>query len=136
MSVSIHPEGQPPGNAQPRQQQADPPAPAQPASRNASLFYVTDANGRSIGWKRLNALEDFELVELAGARNAENGQWMAVASIAYSVREIDGEAVGRPTSMMQVKGMIQRLDTVGLQAIANALAEMAAATESIERAKN
>lgn len=136
MSVLVHPEGQPPGNAQPRQQQADQPAPAQPASRNASLLYVTDANGRSIGWKRLNALEDFELVELAGARNAENGQWMAVASIAYSVREIDGEAVGRPTSMMQVKGMIQRLDTVGLQAIANALAEMAAATESIERAKN
>lgn len=142
MQVTVHPPGYDP-LAQPQPVAAPSPA-AQPAPQSMpvqrpaqpGLNYTQDSQGRTIGWKRMSALDDFELIELAGSANADNPAWLAVASLAFSVREIDGEPVSRPASKAALKAMIGRLDTAGLQAVADVLSADAEAQRGVERAGN
>jgi hypothetical protein len=142
-SVTVHPPGEIP-NAQPAAPAAPPapasaPQPSAPAPGKAATRYVTDANGRQIGWRRLNALEDFDLTEIAGSQNAGNEEWMLRASIAFGVREIDGETVSRPTSKQQLRALVARLDDAGMAAVLALVGEMMsgdAGSEGIDRAKN
>ena len=118
MTITVHPPGQPP---QPATAPAEPAAttetPSQAIVRAATeMRYVTDRKGRRIGWRALNALEDFDLVEIAGENN-NNAHWMIRASIAFSIREIDGEPVSRPLNKTHIRAMIQRLGAEGMDAI-------------------
>ena len=139
-NVTIHPPGHdafaaqqmPPAPSVPPQPSAAP-VPRQPGN---ALQYVRDSTGRTIGWRRLSALDDFELLEVAGGVNADNAQWMAVASLAFVVREIDGDPVSRPSTKAQLKALIARLETPGLQAVANMLSAQAEAEAGVERAAN
>ena len=82
------------------------------------LAHVTDARGRRLGLKRINALDRLHLFECVGAVNAQNEPYMGYAALAYSVREIDGEAVAKPTKLMHLEALVQRLDDDGLNAVA------------------
>lgn len=150
VNVTLHPEGAPP-----IQQQAPPPpaapAPAAPVQTPTQrvvqaaqqVRHVETSDGRRVGWRRLDALEDFDLVMLLGQQSG-NDELMYRASIAYGVREIDGQAVRAPATMNELRFLIKRLGSSGMQAVidllrADALAEMAAAegaTEGGDRAKN
>lgn len=127
MSVTIHPPGEvpqgQPGPQPSKHQTVETPTQSVVNAAN-EMRYVTDAQGRRIGWRKLNALEDFDLVEIAGDNN-NNANWMFRASIAFSIREIDGEAVSRPLKKDHIRAMISRLGTDGMSAITEQiLAEM------------
>lgn len=104
------------------------------------IRYATDVRGRRIGWRRINALEDFDLCEIAGGDNAANEAWMLRATIAYGVREIDGEPISRPTSKMQLRALVHRLDDDGMAAVLSLLGpqqgEDPAPNAELDRAKN
>lgn len=135
-SVTLHPPG-----AVPAETHA--PAPETPTQRVVkaanALRYVTDEQGRTIGWRKLNALEDFDLTEIAGA-NAGNQEWMLRATIAFGVREIDGDPVSRPANKNQLRAMVARLDDAGMSAILGMFSGGAGGDESeqdeMDRAKN
>src|SRR5687768_8062750 len=97
-NVILHPPGTP---AEPTLPSAEP---ARPAPKPSSqVMYCTDETGRQIGWRKLNALEDFDLTEIAGPTNVANDEWMLRASVAFGVREIDGEPVSRPANKNQLR---------------------------------
>lgn len=84
---------------------------------------VTDSRGRAIGIKRLNALDRMRLFETIGGANANNEAYLGYATLAYHAVSIDGEHVSRPSSKLQLEGLVSRLDDDGIQAIALAVAE-------------
>lgn len=138
--VTLHPPGAAPDAAPstPTQAPAAPPAGSPPASPSQQVvqaanktIYVTDALGRRIGWRKLNALEDFDLTEIAG-QNETNFGWMVRATAAFGVREIDGEPVPRPTNKTQLRAMVARLDDAGMDAILNIFREEAEAKAQAE----
>lgn len=149
VNVTLHPPGETPGPQQPAPAQA--PAPQAPAAPRAvetpsqsvvraanALTYVTDEQGRQIGWRKLSALDDFDLCEIAGG-NASNREWMMRASLAFSVREINGEQIARPATKAQLRALVARLDDAGMVAVGQSVygpIEDAAADEDLDRAKN
>lgn len=136
--VTIHPPGDVPQQPRPRQA---PETPTQQAVRQANaLNYVTDETGRTIGWAKLDALADFDLCEIA-AGNAGNQQWMMRATLAYSVREIDGDAVPRPNNKQQLRALVARLGDAGMVAVGQSVFGSGDPAEAdmpdeTERAKN
>lgn len=119
------------------------PHPALPRDGSASqrivnaanaLEYVTDERGRRIGWRKLDALEDFDLAELAGAQNVGNAKWMLYAMVAFSVREIDGQMMSRPGSKTDLRARIKLLGSEGLNAILDRLMPAQAADPAEDEA--
>ncbi len=86
-----------------------------------ALEHVSDSKGRSLGWRKLDALEEFDLSELAGANNVGTAQWMMFAMIAFSVREIDGQAMPRPGTKNDLRARVKLLGAEGLNAIVQRL---------------
>lgn len=124
MNVTLHGPGTvPPASDTPA---APPTAPqALPATQTPSeqvalaanvIRYVTDASGRTIGWRALSALEDFDLSEISGG-NSTNQDWMMYATIAFGVRQIDQEQVARPINKNQLRAMVARLGHPGIAAV-------------------
>lgn len=137
--VTIHPPGDmPQALTQHAAETAPAPRPA-PQPAKPGIRYATDAQGRQIGWRKLNALEDFDLTEMAGAASG-NEEWMLRASLAFGVREIDGEAVSRPTSKNQLRALVARLDDDGMAAVlaivSDVMKDAGAQSGDVERAKN
>lgn len=131
--VTLHQPGAEPAPS------AQAPAPAASPSQQAvqtanQIRYVTDSTGRRIGWRRLNALEDFDLTEIAG-QNESNTGWMIRATAAFGVREIDGEPVPRPTTKTQLRAMVARLDDAGMNAILDMFREEAEAADAAAEAE-
>lgn len=113
-----------PTGATPAATPAAAPRAAQTASQRIiaaanELQYVTDATGRVLGWRKLDALDDFDLAEIAGARNVGNPQWMVFATIAFAVRTIDGKPLARPTTKDQLRARIKLLGAHGIDAVYN-----------------
>ncbi len=79
---------------------------------------VTLPDGRTMHYRQLRTLERMDLNALAGPQNAVNLAWMADASLAFSVTRIDGEAVAKPTSIMQLRALIQRIGDDAMEALA------------------
>ena len=97
---------------------------------------MVDSKGRRIVWRRLSALEDFDLSEIAGA-NTSNPDWMARATLAFGTREIDGEPIGRPTNKNHIRALIGRLEEEGLTAIIEGIGDLTSeASSEADRAKN
>jgi hypothetical protein len=97
----------------------------------------TDARGRIIKVRRLNALQAYRLSKAIGADSASNEVTMNFATLASSVCEIDGEAVDFPVTERQVEALIQKLDFEGMAAINAGLSKLAGDAEgAIEAAKN
>jgi hypothetical protein len=110
---------------------------AQIVRQAAEVEKVTDASGRVIGIRRLNALENMRLASLAGPADVQNPVWMLYAMCAYSVIDIDGELIAKPGSKAQIEALVHRLDSDGIGAIIQAVApEMQDALGEAERAKN
>lgn len=130
-SVTVHPPGyDPAATAQASQVPAAPaPVPAprgeSPSQRIVSaanaLQYVTDADGRTLGWRKLDALEEFDLSEIAGSANVTNAKWMLFATLAFCCREIDGQPVSRPSTKDQMRARVKLLGGPGLDALYAAL---------------
>lgn len=99
---------------------------------------VTDAHGRRITLRRLNALDKLRLFKAAGPLLAQNQPWLGMAVLACSVAAIDDVPVPAPVSEAQIEATIGRLGDAGIEAIATAMSEDTPAdvTEAIATAGN
>lgn len=133
VGVTLHP----PGEGAPTVRQPVETPTQQVVKAGNAMLWVDDERGRRIGWRRLSALEDFDLTEIAGA-NSSNQEWMIRATIAFGVREIDGEVVARPANKNQLRAIVARLDDAGMGAVLSAVMASGEAAEEAnqDRAKN
>ena len=82
---------------------------------------VTDTQGRTLGVKKLGALDRLKMFEVVGADNAKNEAYLGYAALAFHVTSIDGDPIGRPANRMQLESLVQRLGDDGLEAVGAAL---------------
>jgi len=87
----------------------------------AGALSVTDAHGRRIGLRRLNALDKLRLFKAAGPTLSQNQHWLGMAVLACSVSAIDDVPVPAPANEMQIEAIVARLGDVGIAAIADTL---------------
>lgn len=114
-------------------------APGQASAKSSNHIEVTDANGRKIGVKRLNALEKMRLSKIAGSEGASNPTYFGYVILAASVVSIDGEPEVFPMTARAVEALISQLDDDGLAAVSTAVAELNGSgneAEEVEHAKN
>lgn len=78
---------------------------------------VTDPKGRSIKLKKPGVLAQFRLVEALG-ETAQNAVYMGMVMPLIFVAEIDGDPVFPPNTKREVEALIQRLDTDGVNFVA------------------
>jgi hypothetical protein len=91
----------------------------------------TDARGRKITARRLNAYAYFQLACAMGD-DARNSVAMDMATIAASVCSIDGTIEGPAHSKLQAEAKIGLLDFDGLEAAAKALKTLSESFEASE----
>lgn len=91
-----------------------------PAAVLKRVVEVTDALGRTLKVRKLNALNKVDLAALVGADGCQNEAVIGPCAIAFSVTEIDGEAILPPHSYMELRALIGRLDDEGLEAATQA----------------
>jgi len=84
---------------------------------------AVDRTGRRLLLRRLTALDTLRLFKAAGPVLAQNGPWLSMAGLAFSVLEIDGVPVPPPMTEPQIESLIDRLGDEGLAAIAAMLSE-------------
>ena len=84
---------------------------------------VVDRGGRRLSLRRLTALDTLRLFKAAGPVLSQNGAWLSMAGLAFSVLEIDGIPVPALSNEAQVEGLIERLGDDGLAAIADTIKE-------------
>ena len=93
---------------------------------------VTDARGRAIAVRKVNALDRLKLFECVGADNSRNEAYLGYATLAWHVKSIAGEAVTRPGTKVQLEALVARLDEDGLAAVAEALPALYGTPEESE----
>lgn len=82
---------------------------------------VTDAAGRRLHLRRMNALDRLRLFKAAGPVLSQNQYWLGMAAIAFSVAAIDDMPVPSPANEQQIEGIVSRLGDAGIAAVAQAL---------------
>ncbi len=90
-------------------------------SGRTHTFSTSDKNGRKFVLRVLTALDTLRLFKAAGPALSQNEPWLAMASLASSVQEIEGVPVPAPISEAQIEALIDRLGEDGLAAIATAM---------------
>lgn len=79
---------------------------------------VTDARGRVIKIRELDAVQEARVFCAAGADDAVNMPYMNMYVFpAAKVEEIDGEKYAVPTNRLQINGMLSVLGKAGLNAV-------------------
>jgi hypothetical protein len=86
-----------------------------------SVTETTDSTGRRMKVRTLTALDTLRLFKAAGPDLAQNQPWIALATLAMSVSEIDGVPVPTPVNEAQIESVVDRLGDAGLTAVADAL---------------
>jgi hypothetical protein len=90
---------------------------------------VTDAKGRVIVVRRMNALDRLRVFELIGGENAANEAYLGYSNLAFSVESIDGNPLATPRLKMALEGSVKKLDDHGLAAVAKAFVKLYSETE-------
>ena len=88
-------------------------------ARSLTLRTVVDELGRTITVRQLTALDTLRLFKVAGPELARNQPWLSLATLAFSVVEIDSVPVPAPATEAQVERLVERLGDEGLNAIAD-----------------
>ncbi|WP_428486729.1 hypothetical protein [Rhodopila sp.] len=82
---------------------------------------TTDKQGRHFLIRRPTALDTLRLFKVAGPTLAQNEPWLAMASLAFAVQEIDGIPIPSPVSENQIELLVDRLGENALTVIAEAI---------------
>lgn len=82
---------------------------------------ITDAQGRKIKVRQLDALARFDLMDALGSGSASNEMLLGYAALAACVVEIDGIPVPPMRDKKAVRAAVARLGNDGLAAVAEAL---------------
>ena len=84
---------------------------------------AVDGGGRTLEIRRLAILEELDLVEMAGPRNSDNSRWMMTATLAMTVRSIDGRSLPAVTKMSWLRRRLVEVGPAGVRAVIKALAK-------------
>jgi hypothetical protein len=99
----------------------DGPTPSETIVRAAKkVVEVTDALGRTLKVRKLNALNKVDLAKMVGADGSVNEAVIGPCAVAFSVCEIDGEAILPPANYNELRLLVLRLDDEGLEAASQA----------------
>ncbi len=82
---------------------------------------LRDAHGRQIKLRQLTALDTLRLLKAAGPHLAQNQPWLSLATLAYSVSEIDSVPVPIPATESQIEALVEKLGEDALTMIADYL---------------
>ena len=105
------------------------------AIANAAIE-VSDARGRALSLRRLNALDKLRLFKAAGPVLAQNPLWLGMATLATAVTSIDSVPVPPPVNEAQIEALVGKLGDEGISAIAAALAPATDTPSLADRAGN
>jgi hypothetical protein len=94
---------------------------------------VTDAAGRTLHLRRLNALDKLRLFKAAGPELAQNQPWLGMAMLACSVAAIDDVPLPLPANEALIEAAVRRLGDDGITAVAAALAPDNVDTKAIAK---
>lgn len=101
---------------------------------------VTDALGRRLKVRKLNAMLRLDLAKLIGAADITNPAVMGPCTLAFAVTEIDGDQLYQAATFSELRGVVGKLDDEGLEAVERAYVEAgwvdAAASASVDSVKN
>jgi Mg2+ and Co2+ transporter CorA len=99
---------------------------------------VTDAKGRVLTIRKLNAFDRMKLFQAAGPELSENSSWIAYALCAASVTATNGTLEPFPGSLRAIENMVKFLDDDGITAVSKAYKENFTAGENgnLEEIKN
>lgn len=96
----------------------------------------SDARGRVITVRKMNALQVYRLTKVLG-QHAANQATLDMATLASTVCRIDTQDIAFPASDKDIEFVIQQLDFDGIAAAAEAMKKLSASDEEIlETAKN
>lgn len=119
-------------------------------ARSASAQIIADANktevfidatGRKIEVRRLNVFQQSRLSRAVGSENAQNEQFMMLATCAAMISKIDGDKYGFPSTIAMVDEAIKNMGDASFGMIATLLmlwtseSNKAVSSESDEIAK-
>jgi len=95
---------------------------------------ITDARGRTIVIRELDALEESRLIFAIGTERAQNTVYVQAYAIpAACAAEIDGEAYSVPANLQQLEGRMKILGRDGMNAIAAKLYNIGGADVDAEK---
>lgn len=94
----------------------------QVVAKAVSEVIETDPKGRVIKFRKPGVLAQFHLIEALGV-TAQNPVYMGMAMPLLFVAEIDGDPVMPPNTKREVEALIQRLDTEGVNFVAETVQE-------------
>lgn len=77
----------------------------------------TDTRGRALKIRKLSVVTQMRIARVLGAELSKNDTYKALASLAFCVIAIDGEAVASPVNVREVEFMIERLGEDGVRTI-------------------
>jgi len=97
------------------------PTPMNPAG--VQKAEITDARGRKIVIRKLNALDRLNLFEVLGAELSGNAIYVGYSLSAASVVSIDGQPMGLPARISDIKIAVKLLDDDGLEAVSRGYQE-------------
>lgn len=98
------------------------PTPTEEATKkNSETFNVTDSKGRVLVLKKPSLLAQYHLIELIGGERASNQVLVNMYNPLLYVQSIDGIDCFFPKSMRELEALVVRVDSDGMEAIANDL---------------
>lgn len=77
---------------------------------------VVDADGRKLEVKKLDILEELDLIEVAGEAS-ENRRWMMLTTLACCVRSINGVPILYPKTKKALRDHVAKVGPVGIAAV-------------------
>lgn len=84
---------------------------------------VTDALNRSLKVKKLGMVDHMRIRRVLGAELSKNEAYLAIATLAFCVIEMDGETVIPPANVREVEHFVDKLGEEGAAAIGKAYSD-------------
>ena len=81
---------------------------------------VQDSLGRVLTLRRLNALDRLRLFKAVGPILSQNGPYLGMATLAWTVTAMDGVPVPSPATEAQLEALVEKLGDAGIAAVAEA----------------
>lgn len=104
-------------------------------AEGSKTTYVESSNGLRLKLKKPTVWDQLELVKLVGDA-AQNAVYMQMVMPSLWVVEINGEPSPLPSTMLELRARLEKLDEEGISAVLEAAASMAAESIDAKAVKN
>ncbi|MFZ0270996.1 MAG: hypothetical protein WAL34_04015 [Acidobacteriaceae bacterium] len=105
----------------------DAPVEGEPASpkptAKGGIVKITLKDSREVGIRRMGPMDRMRMCSIIGAENSKNELYLSHAVPAYCIASIDGDIVPRPTTVLALEAMAERLGDDGIVEVMLAMGE-------------